>query len=100
MSTLNASRATAANVGDHWQFDKRIPIALIITLVLQFGGAVWFAASISGRVTTLEAAAAQAAQQPERTAALEAQMRSLTDTTNRIERKLDNWLTSAAATKR
>ncbi len=38
----------------HWHLDKRVPIALIITIVMQTIGIVWWAASLSERVATLE----------------------------------------------
>ena len=37
-----------------WHLDKRVPIALILTIMLQSGAAVWFAASLSFRVDILE----------------------------------------------
>lgn len=37
-----------------WHFDKRIPLALIITLMMQSGLGVWWASSISTDVTTLK----------------------------------------------
>lgn len=33
-----------------WHLDKRVPIALIMALLVQTSGAVWWAASISGTV--------------------------------------------------
>jgi Tfp pilus assembly protein PilN len=38
----------------HWHLDKRVPIALIITILMQTVGIVWWAASLSERVTALE----------------------------------------------
>jgi Tfp pilus assembly protein PilO len=35
-----------------WHLDKRVPIALIVTLAIQTSGLVWWAASLSGRVDT------------------------------------------------
>jgi hypothetical protein len=37
-----------------WHLDRRVPIALILTIMLQSAAAVWFAASLVGRVDTLE----------------------------------------------
>lgn len=37
-----------------WVIDKHIPVALIVMLMMQTGGALWWAASISGRVDVLE----------------------------------------------
>lgn len=37
-----------------WHLDKRVPIALIVTLFLQTASIVWWASSLSERVTALE----------------------------------------------
>ena len=37
-----------------WHFDKRIPLALIITIFLQTATAVWFVAKLESRVSVLE----------------------------------------------
>lgn len=37
-----------------WTLDKHIPVAMLIALFLQTAGAVWWAASITGRVGALE----------------------------------------------
>ena len=37
-----------------WHLDKRVPVALIVALFMQTAGAVWWAASIQGRLDTLE----------------------------------------------
>ena len=33
-----------------WHLDKRVPIALILAIAIQSGGAIWWASSIQGRV--------------------------------------------------
>ena len=38
----------------HWHLDRRVPIALIVAIIIQTVGAVWWAASLSSRVDTLE----------------------------------------------
>lgn len=35
---------------DHWNIDRRIPMALVITLVIQTGGMVWWASSLNSQV--------------------------------------------------
>lgn len=35
----------------NWHLDKRVPIALIFALAIQSAGAIWWASSISERVT-------------------------------------------------
>ena len=37
-----------------WHLDKRVPIALIFALLVQTGGAVWWASTLQGRVGTVE----------------------------------------------
>lgn len=38
-----------------WHLDKRVPIALIVALAIQTGGAIWWASSINQRVVSNEA---------------------------------------------
>ncbi|SNY93496.1 hypothetical protein SAMN04515647_3793 [Cohaesibacter sp. ES.047] len=48
-----------------WVLDKRVPVAIIFGLVLQAMGAIWWAATMEGRVVALEARWAQQAMQSE-----------------------------------
>jgi len=38
----------------HWTLDKRVPLALIVTIIGQTGAFVWFAARLDQRVEALE----------------------------------------------
>ena len=38
-----------------WVLDKRVPVAIIFGLVIQAMGAIWWAATMEGRVVALEA---------------------------------------------
>jgi peptidoglycan hydrolase CwlO-like protein len=40
---------------EQWHLDKRVPIALIVTLCLQTSAAIWWAASINERMAVNEA---------------------------------------------
>ena len=40
---------------NHWHLDKRVPLAIIIALVFQTFGAIWWAASMTNRVEVMEA---------------------------------------------
>ena len=33
--------------GDHWTLDKRVPLALVLTIILQTAGGVWWAATLT-----------------------------------------------------
>lgn len=35
---------------EQWHLDKRVPVALILTIALQFAGGVWVAASMNAKV--------------------------------------------------
>lgn len=39
---------------DRWHLDKRVPIALILTIIFQTATGVWWASQISGRVDVAE----------------------------------------------
>lgn len=69
-----------------WTIDKSIPLALIVTIVLQGGIGVWWASNLSTRTETMEklVAALQEAQRlrDERAAA---ELRSISERTVRLE---------------
>lgn len=62
-----------------WHLDKRIPVAIIITLAIQTGGAIWFASGISHRVETLERTQLSSASQGDRIVRLETRMESIAE---------------------
>jgi hypothetical protein len=37
---------------EHWHLDRRVPIALILSLVIQTSAIIWWASSINERVAT------------------------------------------------
>lgn len=75
-----------------WHIDRRIPIALVLTILIQTGGAVWWLATLNSRVSNLEEKLGAVASQPERLVRVETQVEALTKTMDRIERKLDRAL--------
>ena len=79
-----------------WHLDKRVPIALILSLAVQTGGMVWWAANLSRavheherRITTIEqgdvAALAEARRLAESVARLDERMIAQTAILRRIE---------------
>lgn len=58
----------------HWHLDRRVPIALILTILIQSGSALWWAAGVSAKVDTLERQAATNSNQAERIVRLETKM--------------------------
>lgn len=68
-----------------WHLDKRVPLALIITIIGQTAGAFWWASNISSRVTTLEGAISQMSLRGDRITRLEANQSHILQALNRIE---------------
>lgn len=62
-----------------WHLDKKVPVAMMVTLLLQTGAIVWWAAGISVRVDVLEQRAITAAPQAERIIRLESKLDNITD---------------------
>jgi hypothetical protein len=44
------------DIGSGWHLDKRVPLAIIMTIFIQTAGIVWWAANLENRVVTLEKA--------------------------------------------
>lgn len=76
-------------MADEWHLDKRVPLALIITIVLQSMCAVWWAASMQARIDGLEKMLATQEQNQTRLARLEQVTVMQTRALDRIEDKLD-----------
>lgn len=83
-----------------WQLDKRVPLALIIAILAQTAGGVWFAAKQDARVEALETKANFLAEQDRSTtrsigdiretlAATKPTLENMAKTLERIERQLD-----------
>ena len=57
-----------------WHLDRRVPLALIVTIGLQTGAFIWWAASLSERVNTLERDRVASAPQGERLTRVEVKL--------------------------
>ena len=82
----------AANAADHWTWDKRIPIALVLTVGIQTAGMVWWAASLTSRVTNLETSLANSTGQDGRIIRVETKLEGVSDDLGRIEEKVDRLI--------
>lgn len=79
-------------VGERLPHPKKIDTALIgivITLIVQAAGAIWWAATMNARLDKLEADVAPARQVVETVARLDERSKAMEIATQRIERKLD-----------
>lgn len=69
-----------------WHLDKRIPIALIVTLGIQTGLGIWWAADLSARLTQVERVQAAASPHSERLTRVETRLEAVQQGIERIER--------------
>jgi len=72
-----------------WHLDKRVPIALIIAMCIQFASMVWWAAQMNQRVDHLEAANQNITDVQTRLIRVEVQLTGLDVTMNRIDRRIE-----------
>lgn len=88
---------------EHWSVDKKIPLALVITLLIQTCGVVWYASQIASRVSVVEDRNTKlevevgklkdgSSDARERFAKAETAMQAFVETTRRMETKLDRLL--------
>lgn len=77
-----------------WHLDKRVPLVLVATIVLQSFAAVWWASAINERMRLFEASLLRADDQGGRIIKLEAQTDTSIKTLDRVEKKVDKILES------
>jgi hypothetical protein len=84
----------------HWTLDKRVPLALILTVIVQTAGVVWWASSIANTVSSQGArlVAVENQRAGERLAVLESTIGDVRAQLNRIEAKLDRYAEKASGT--
>ena len=69
-----------------WHLDRRVPLALILTIAIQTVGIVWWASSLTERVSVLEKRQDATAPQSDRITRLEVNVEYVKDGITRIER--------------
>lgn len=69
-----------------WHLDRRIPIALIVSIALQTGLGIWWAADLSARVGQVERQQAASAPQGDRLTRVETRLEAVQEGIARIER--------------
>jgi hypothetical protein len=63
---------------ENWHLDKRIPLALIVTMMLQFGGGIWWISQIQFRIE----------QQGQAIEALESSVRASSTNSNTLDNRI------------
>mgnify|MGYP003627104955 CR=1 FL=1 len=72
-----------------WRIDRHVPVALVLTIILQTGAALMWSGAAAERLTALEARSGRTDEVIERTARLEEQSKAMQASLVRIEGKLD-----------
>ena len=86
----------AGDSSAHWTLDRRVPVALILSIVLQSAGLFMWVGALTSRVSELETKAVRAIDAGDRVISLEAEMREVRRILLRIEAKLDQRPTKEA----
>lgn len=60
-----------------WHLDRRVPVVIVVTLMLQAAGSVWWASDMSARVSALESAIVANNQDRERLVRVETTVQSI-----------------------
>ena len=69
-----------------WHLDKRVPLALILTIAIQTAGLVWWASSLSERVNSLERTREATAPQADRLTRVEVKLEGVQSGIDEIKR--------------
>jgi hypothetical protein len=69
-----------------WYLDKRVPLALILTIVIQTAGLVWWASNLTERVNSLERTQEATAPQAGRLTRVEVRLESVQSGIDEIKR--------------
>lgn len=69
----------------HWHLDKKVPLALILTMALQTTAVVWWASSLTERVSVLEKRVETTAPQAERLTRVEVKIEAVQSDVSEIK---------------
>lgn len=73
------------DIEKQWHLDRRVPLALILTLVAQTFGFGWWASGLTTRVEALERHQLSTSTQGDRLVRLETQVQYLVDSINELK---------------
>lgn len=87
---MSVSLSPSEYLRERMPAEKRIPAALVAAFLLQTAGALFWAGSAAERIAGLERIVASDQAAIEKVAVLEEQVRTIRETLDRIENKLDH----------
>jgi hypothetical protein len=68
-----------------WHLDRKVPVAIIITILMQTGGIIWWGATAAERLSALERKVESAAPQAERLTKVETRLEAVQDGISEIK---------------
>ena len=74
-----------------WHLDKKIPIAIIVTLFIQTGGIIWWAASASARLDQVERAQLASSPHSDRLTRVEVKLENVERGVTEIKSLIQQW---------
>ena len=74
---------------NQWHLDKRVPIALIVTLILTSASGIWFVAEINSRLSYIERSIAQSQSDSGQIIQIKEQLRGIERIVQRLEQYFD-----------
>lgn len=78
--------ATVIDTSDSsWHLDRKVPVAIILALLMQTGGIVWWGATASERLNALERKVDLAAPQADRLTKVETRLEAVQDGISEIK---------------
>lgn len=71
-----------------WHVDRKVPVAVIIALVFQTGGFIWWGAKADERLSSLERKVESSAPQADRLTRVEVNIEAIKDSLNEIKGRI------------
>lgn len=68
-----------------WHLDRKVPVAIIMTILLQTGGVIWWGATVAERLSALERKVDLAAPQADRLTKVETRLEAVQDGISEIK---------------
>ena len=73
-----------------WHLDKRVPVALIITILSGYAGGIWWASEMNARLSYIERYQVQSQGDSGQIIQIKEQLRGIERIVSRLEQYLDN----------
>ena len=78
------------NRDSQWHLDKRVPVALIITMLSGYAGGIWWISEMNSRMNNIERAQLQSSGDSGQIIRFDERLRSIERVITRLEAYLDN----------